>query len=702
MASEIISSNGEVIGVFYEENRTPVKYTDISNHLVDALIATEDIRFFSHSGIDFRSLARAALKLGYSGGASTITQQLAKMLFTKSPSTDFFERLKQKVKEWIIAVRLERQYTKQEIITMYFNKFDFLYQAVGIKSAAKIYFDSTPDSLKIEEAAVLVGMAKNPFLYNPKKFPENSLKRRNVVIDQMYKNENISRRERDSLIQIPLNIKFSVEDHNIGIATYFREYLRLHLNQWIKEYAKESGKKYNLYRDGLKIYVTLDSRMQRYMEEAMKEHLSNLQEIFFKTHKDNITAPFLEITQEEEETIMRNSIKVTGRYKELVKNGVDQSKIDEIFNKKTKMTLFSWKGDIDTLMSPLDSIRYYKHFLQAGIMSMEPNTGHIKVWVGGINHKHFKYDHVKKGKRQVGSSFKPFVYATAINQLHLSPCYKLPNTRVLFKKEDWDIAEDWYPKNAGDKYGGMISLKEGLARSLNVITARLMKMIGPRPVVALAKKMGITSDIPQQPSISLGTPDLSVYEMIGALSVFANKGMYIEPKYILRIEDRYGSVLLNRENTGIVREVMSEEDSFATLKLMTGVTQYGTGVRLRTSHMSYPFDSSTGYPYAFVNEIAGKTGTTNNHSDGWFTGIVPNLATCVWVGNEDRSAHFEDLTFGQGATTALPIWALFMRKCYNDSTLNVSMDNFESPENMKINVDCKDGVYNDKKNDTEF
>ncbi len=693
LASEIISFDREVIGAYFRENRSRIHYEELSPYLIDGLISTEDERFRDHSGIDIKSLLRAMIKFGKEGGASTITQQLAKMLFTKRPSRSVIKRLEQKIKEWVIAVRLERQYTKNEIITMYFNKFDFLYQAVGIKSATRTYFDKLPKDINIQEAATLVGMAKNPSLYNPVRYYNRSIKRRNIVLSQMYRNDKISKTELDSIKQLPIELNFKQNNHNQGIATYFREYLRLELDKWLKTKTKPNGETYNLYKDGLKIYVTIDSRMQRYAEKAVKDHLSNLQRIFFEMQKNNKTAPFVDITKEEERDILKSAMKRTDRYKRLKAINTSEEEIEKIFNASVKMKVFAWNGDIDTIMSPMDSIVYYKHFLQTGVMSMEPQTGFVKVWVGGINHEYFKYDHVKRGTRQVGSTFKPFVYATAINQLGLSPCYQLPNTRVTFEKEQWGIMDDWSPKNTDDRYGGMIDLKTALAKSKNAISARLMKMVGPKPIVDLVKKMGVESHIPVQPSICLGSADISLYEMVGAYATFANKGVYTKPILITKIEDKNG-VILDRFVTEN-KEVMSEQVAYAMLKLMQGVTTSGTGVRLKLEKGAYPFDCVTGFPYGFDNPIAGKTGTTNNHSDGWFAGIVPNLVTSVWVGNEDRSAHFRNIVFGQGATMALPIWALFMKQCYANEILSISKEDFEVPKkgNM-IPVDCDKYKYN--------
>ncbi|MDP2089217.1 MAG: transglycosylase domain-containing protein [Flavobacteriaceae bacterium] len=686
LASEVISIDGKTLGKFFHENRTPVQYQDIPQHLIDALIATEDERFYDHSGIDARGTLRAVVMLGKGGGASTISQQLAKNLFTKKVSGNIVLRIIQKIKEWVIAIRLETQYTKQEILVMYFNKYDFNYNAVGIRSAARIYFGKEPIELELHESAMLVGMLKNSSLYNPIRRPEMVLARRNQVFIQMYRNDFINRQERDSLKQLPLNLNINKEDTAEGMATYFREYVRDYLKKWIKENLKPDGSEYNLYRDGLKIYVTVDSRMQRYAEEAMHEHLKNLQSLFFKEHKKNKTAPFYQLNEKEIETTMDQAMKRSDRWYRMKQNGFSENEIRASFKENTQMRVFSWKGEFDTIMSPYDSIRYYKHFLQSGLIAIEPQTGHVKAWVGGINYKHFQFDHVKLGKRQVGSTFKPFVYATAINQLNMSPCDKLPNTPFTIPKEKYGMPLDWTPKNSDDKYGGEQTLKQALANSVNVITARLIDKVSPITVVRLAKSAGIETEIEPNPSIALGAIDLSLFELTGAYSTFANKGLRVEQMMILRIEDKNRMVLA--DFTPKTKEVMDEESAYLILNLLEGVTLYGSGGRLRSGGGNYPDNMVTGYPYKFTNPIAGKTGTTQNQSDGWFMGMVPNLATGVWVGCEDRAAHFYGISRGQGATMALPIWALFYKKCYEDSALNLSKGEFEKPKKLTVNLDC--------------
>ena len=698
LATEVISSDGVTLGKYAFKNRTPVGFKDLPDNLVHALIATEDERFYEHSGIDFRGLARAIVKLGKGGGASTITQQLAKNLFNKGGSSSTLKRLTQKVKEYIVATKLERQYTKNEIIAMYLNTQGFLFNAIGIRSASRIYFGKEPKDLDVQESAILVAMLKNPRQFNPNReiSKKKSLTRRNVVFAQMAKNEFISKEEKDSLQNLPLKINFTPESHNDGLATYFREYLRGYLKKWVKNNPKPNGESYNINRDGLKIYVTLDSRMQQYAQEAVQEHMSNLQGYFFKEQQKNETAPFYDLEEEQIDGIYERARKRSDRYRRMKKNGYSVQQIDSAFNASTDMRVFSWNNqrEVDTILSPNDSITYYKSILRSGLLSIEPQTGHIKAWVGGINHKYFKYDHVEQGKRQVGSTFKPFVYATAINQLGLSPCEKFSNTPYTIPKGRFGIPKAWTPKNSGEKYGGEISLKEALAKSINVISARLIDMVTPENVVRLAKSAGIESRVPKSPSIALGSVELSLMEMTGAYATFANKGMRVEPNMLLRIEDKNGTVLA--DFTPETKEVLSEESAYVVLELLKGVTTAGSGVRLRTSAHYYK-DIITGFPYKFTNPIAGKTGTTQNHTDGWFMGVVPNLATGVWTGGEDRAVHFENIAEGQGATMSLPTWALFMKKVYADKSLNISEEDFEKPEYVGIDTNCgKEPV--DKKN----
>lgn len=688
LATEVISSDGETIGKFYNENRTAIKYSDLPKHLVDALVATEDERFYDHSGIDARGTLRAVTSLGTSGGASTISQQLAKLLFHGEGSRFLPFRMVQKVKEWIIATRLERQYTKQEIIAMYFNKADFVNNAVGIRSAAKVYFGKEPRDLKIEEGAVLVGMLKNPSLFNPIKEKRKELvfKRRNTVLGQMVKNGFLEEAAKESLSKKPLVLDYHPESHNEGIATYFREYLRDFMKTWAKDNPKKDGTEYDIYRDGLKIYTTIDSRMQLYAEEAVDAHLANLQKEFFKQAKTNKNAPFIKLSDAETEKLMDRARRASERWRQMSNQGKSESEIIKSFGIKTDMTVFTWKGERDTIMTPNDSIRYYKHFLQTGVMAMEPRTGHVKAWVGGINYKHFQYDHVGQGARQVGSTFKPFVYAAAIEQQGYSPCDSIIDAPYTIPKGRHNVTETWTPRNSNGTYKGMVTLKYALAQSINTVSAKLIDKVGPDAVIDLVKKLGVKSNIPSQPSIALGAVEITVEDMVAAYSTFANQGVYIKPQVITRIEDKNGVVLY--ETVPESHDVLNKDIAYAVIKLLEGVTESGSGGRLRTDGGGFGYEMMTGYPYVLRNPIAGKTGTTQNQSDGWFVGMVPNLATGVWVGNEDRSAHFKSITYGQGAVMALPIWGLFMKKCYADKELNVSKEPFERPANLSIKVDC--------------
>ncbi|MEO8516234.1 MAG: PBP1A family penicillin-binding protein [Flavobacterium sp.] len=687
LATEIISSDGVTIGKFYNENRTPIKYQDLPKHLVNALVSTEDERFYEHSGIDGRGTMRAVLSFGTSGGASTLTQQLAKLLFHGEGSKFLPFRIVQKVKEWIIAIRLERQYTKEEIIAMYLNKADFINTAVGIRSAAKVYFAKEPKDLTIDQGAMLVGMLKNPSLFNPLRREEKVKDRRNVVLKQMEKNGFLTTAQKESYQEKPIVLTFTPEKYNEGTATYFREYLREYMKNWAKENKKEDGSDYNIYSDGLKIHTTIDSRMQLYAEEAVKEHLKNLQDEFFLEAHQNKLAPFIHVTQPEIDKIMERSMRNTERWRILTEDGKDEEEIKKSFYSKTRMTVFTWKGDKDTIMTPIDSIRYYKHFLQPGVMSMEPQSGQVRVWVGGIDYRYFQYDHVGLGARQVGSTFKPFVYATAIEQLGMSPCDTIIDGPFMIHKGRHNVTEDWEPRNSDGKYRGMVTLKKALANSINTISAKLIDKTGPDAVISLVRKLGVDSEIPSQPSIALGAVDITVKDMVAAYSAFANQGIYVKPQIISKIEDKNGNVVYEPKMES--KDVLSKDIAFAVIKLLEGVTESGSGARLRGSgNGGYAYKRVTGYPYTFTNPIAGKTGTTQNQSDGWFVGMVPNLVTGVWVGNEDRSAHFRTIANGQGATMALPIWALFMKKCYNDPSLHVSKEDFERPANLSIKVDC--------------
>ena len=685
LATIVYSGDMKILGKYYSENRVNVAFEKIDKDVVNALIATEDVRYYEHNGVDFKALLRSFFGVftgGNRGGGSTISQQLAKMMFPRE-RLNKLELVVRKLKEWIIATQLEKYYTKDEILALYLNKFDFLNLAVGIKSAAQIYFNSNQDSLKIEQAAMLVGMAKNPSLFNPIRHNEICLKRRNVVLNQLVKYGYLSSLKYDSLKVLPLGLSFRPEDHNDGLAPYFREYLRdVFLKNWCKSHINsETEAPYNIYKDGLKIYTTIDSRMQNYAEEAVYDHMNDLQKMFSKECLNKKNAPFAwNVSKQEIEGIMNSSVKRSDRYRQLKEDGLSHEKIIEIFHKPVPMRVYSLRGDIDTILSPYDSIKYYKSFLQTGFMAMEPQTGYVKAWVGGINHKYFKYDHVKVSKRQVGSTFKPFVYALAIQE-GLSPCHQVPNIRTCINMPD---GKDWCPDNSDGLKGTgqMITLRRALALSVNYVTAWIMKQYGPHAVVNLVKRLGVTSQIPEVPSICLGTADISVFEMVAANSTFANKGTYIQPTFITRIEDKNGKVL--EEFIPNSNEVFSEEKAYTIIQLMRGVVQEGTGSRLR------------GAKYKLNNQIAGKTGTTQHNADGWFIGLTPELAAGCWVGGEDRSIHFNSITEGQGASMALPIWGKFFVKVYADKTIKLSKADFTKPKNLDPNLEMDCSKYDDQ------
>lgn len=710
LASEVISADQELLGKFYIENRSNIHYADLSPNLVNAIIATEDSRFEKHSGIDVRALFRVTLGLVTGtnrGGGSTITQQLAKNLFPRKENRLFIETFFIKLKEWVTAIKLERNYTKEEIIAMYFNTVDFGSNSFGIKSAAKTFFNKQPKDLTIEESAMLVGMLKAPSRFSPVRNPERAMKRREVVLHQMQKYDYLTEAQYDSLRVIPLDMSnYKMQDHNSGEATYFREYLRQIMSAtkpvrkkyidkiiyaddslqwannplygWIEKNPKPDGTKYNLYKDGLRIYTTINSRMQLYAEEAVTEHLGKeLQPAFYKHWKDREEAPFdfpKSMVRDEAFKLLKASMKRSDRYRKLVAAGVSEDSIRLSFHTKVPMKIFTWKGERDTIMSPWDSIRYCKFFLQAGLMSVEPQTGFVRAYVGGINYTHFKYDHVKMARRQVGSTFKPFVYTLAMQEGDFSPCTKVANIQYSI---DLPEGGKWEPSNANDfKKGEMVTLKEALANSINWISAFLIKRYSPLAVIKIARKMGIVSPIEAVPSISLGTPDITLYEMTGAMNTYAAKGVYIEPVFVTRIEDKNGNVIsrfLPRQE-----EAMSEETAYLMLQLMKGVVESGTGVRLR-------------YKYGINYPIAGKTGTTQNNSDGWFMGLTPDLVTGVWVGGEDRSIRFRTITLGQGANMALPIWGLYMNRIYADPKLKISRGDFEPPAKpLSVEINCEE------------
>ena len=674
VASEIISSDGVTLGKFEKEKTIPVTYKDLPPHLVYALMAKEDERFREHSGIDLQAFARAVAYGGKRGGGSTISQQLAKLLFTKGASQNKFQRAFQKLKEWSVAVSLEKRYTKEEIITLYFNKFDFLHNANGIELASRIYFNKPTKELTLSEAATFVAMLENPVRNNPIKYPEKAKARRNVVLEQMLKTNYIDQATYDKVVAEPIVVDFHpVESVDEGYSAYYKHYLRKEINSYLEEYEKETGKDVNIYRDGLKIFVTLDSKMQKYAEEAIKEHMTNLQKSFDSEQRRNPNRPFYFLKKKQIDDIMLAAMKRTGRYKQLAAEGVSEDSIMMDFKTPTKTTIFTWEGEKETEMSPYDSIRYHKQIAQAGLMSMEPATGDIKAWVGGIDWKHFQYDHVKQGKRQVGSTFKPFVYATAIMNLGMTPCSTVSN--ATYTKGDWVV----------EGKGGNLTLRDALAHSKNPVAVRLIESVSPKKVIQLARDLGVTEEMPNEYAIALGSSDITIYEMLGAYSSFANFGNYIKPEMVWRIEDANGRVIKEVKNE--TKEVMNEMYAYTMIDLMKGVTRFGTASgELRRM----------GIPETV--EIAGKTGTTQNNSDGWFMGITPNLATGVWVGWEDRATHFWSTGEGQGAKMALPIWGIFMKKVWADKELGITPDDkFAKPSNWT--GDCADlqglGGYGD-------
>ena len=688
LATEIISEDGVVLGKYFFENRSRANYNELPENLINAFISTEDVRFRNHSGIDGRALLRAIYGAltgkSSSGGASTITQQLSKMLFTDKPSSGV-ERVMQKLKEWIISGQLEKRYTKDEILTMYLNRFDWVNNAVGIKSASQVYFNKAPIDLNVLESAMLVGMLKNPSYYNPNRRIELTERRRNIVLSQMRKYDVISDYLFDSLVQQPIILNFKKASHNEGLAPYFREYFRGELKKWCATHTKPDGTNYNAYTDGLKVYTTINSRLQQFAEEGMRTHISSLQKDFNNHWKGYTKAPYPDDFEWEQiDEIIDQGMRRSERYRKLKKAGKSIKEIKSIFKKKVQMTLFSWDGEIDTLLSPRDSIKYNKFFIHSGMMSMDPKTGHVKAYVGGINYKHFKYDHVKIGKRQVGSTFKPFLYSLAMQEGY-TPCSEVSNVPVVFDKTRWRLEKDWVPRNSGDEFDEMsLTLKFGLANSINTVTAYIMKQFGPHAVVDLAKKIGIHSKILAVPSLCLGTFDLSVYEMVGAYSTFVNKGVWTEPIFVTRIEDKNGVVLEDFQPK--TQEAMSKETADLMVRMLQGVVDgvyspaagvtRGTGVRLR-------------FKYGFENEMGGKTGTTQNQSDGYFMGITPNLVTGVWSGCEDRAAHFRTIHYGQGANMALPVFAEYMQRVYADTLESgIYPIDFDIPKSVDLKLDC--------------
>ena len=656
LATEVISADGELLGTYYLENRSNCKYKDLSQPLKDALIATEDSRFYRHSGVDAKALFRVAsgvLTFHRKGGGSTITQQLAKNLFPRDQKMNKVKLVFFKFKEWVVATKLERKYSKDEILAMYFNTVNFGNNAVGIKSAARTYFNKQPDEINTEEAALLVGMLKAPTQYSPRRHYQAALGRRNVVLGQMNKYGYLSKTDLDSIKELPIDLSnFRSQAHYAGLATYFREYLRQFLKEWSRQNPKQDGSYYDIYCDGLKIYTTIDSRMQKHAEEAVEEHVCNyLQPLFFEHIKNAKNAPFVNLSEEQTDRILWAAVKQSERYDRMKDAGATDEEIRAAFNKKVKMSIFTYKGPKDTIMSPFDSIRYLKSFLQCGLMCMEANTGRVKAYVGGTNYEQFQFDHVKLSKRQVGSTFKPYVYTVAMQSGEFDPCTMVPNVPVTITTP----GGTWTPRNSGGyREGQMIPLREALAHSLNQVSAYIMKRYGPHAVIELVRAMGITSDIPEVPAICLGACELSLYEQVGAINCFPNQGVYVEPVFITKICDKDGNVIYNYVPKS--NEAIDQITAFKTVRLMQGVVDYGTGGRLRGQYkLSFP--------------LAGKTGTTDNQSDGWFVGYTPLLTCGVWVGCEDRSAHFRTTALGQGARTALPVFGLFMQKVYGDPKL---------------------------------
>lgn len=727
LASEVVSADGVTLGKYFKENRSFVNYTELNPELLNALVATEDVRFFDHSGIDLRGLVRVAKGIvtgdTNSGGGSTITQQLAKMLFPRENLENKFQLIFRKFKEWVIAVKIEKSYTKNEILTMYLNKYDFLNLAVGIKSAASVYFNTSPDSLKIEQSAMLVGMAKNSSLFNPVRRPELTLARRNVVLSQMKKYGYISKAAYDSLKRLPLGLNYHKVDFKTGLAPYFREYLRATLNAdqpnrknygawqaqkfkedsvewetnplygWCNKNKKADGTPYDLYRDGIRIVSTIDSRMQRYAEEALIYHLSkNLQPAFNKHLRVLKNEPFSnDLTNDAVEGILDQAIKQTERYRLAKLAGKSWDEIKKMFNTPVEMSVFSYKGDRDTILTPLDSMKYTFSILRSSFMSMEIGTGFVKAYVGGPDYRHFMYDMVTGGKRQVGSTVKPFLYTLAM-QNGMLPCTKVPNVKQQFILPDGKI---WEAKNAeSTKFDNkMVTLKWGLAHSVNQVSAWVLKQFNPQSVVDVMKKMGVYSPIDPVPSIFLGTSDITLYEMVGAYGTFANKGVYTHPIFVSRIEDRHGNVISTFRTEK--HDAIDDQTAYLMINLMEGVVDNGSGGRLRW-HPDYG---------GFKGQIAAKTGTTQNHSDGWFIGLTPQLVNGIWTGAELRSIHFDDLKTGQGANMALPIWGYYMKKVYADHTLPYRTDAvFERPANFSVNINCDDPESQelDKDNSEEF
>ncbi|WP_286779011.1 MULTISPECIES: penicillin-binding protein 1A [Sphingobacterium] len=663
LASEVITEDHKVLGTYYVQNRSNVKYSELSPYLVKALVSTEDKRFYDHSGIDYLRTFTVIFHTltGNKQGGSTITQQLALNLFSDGRQKNFLKRVIQKFQEWITAVRLERNYTKDEIITMYFNTVDFgAYNTYGIKSAARTYFNTTPDKLTADQAALLVGMLKGPGVYSPVRYPQNAMKRRNTVLNNMVAANFISAEEATKAKEKPLGLELKIANYGEGLAPYFRAVLKDEIK---KEFAKLSitkpdGTPYDLDRDGLKIYTTINMSMQQYAEDSQKEWMKQLQSKFAAQWKNR--DPF----KGDKAKLLVSGMKRSDRYRILKEEGLNEDEIKKAFNVKVPMNIFTWKGSVDTMMTPMDSIKYNKLMLRNAMMSMEPKTGHIKAWVGGIDFDHFKYDQVKMGTRQVGSTAKPFTYAVAIDNGY-SPCYSIPNYQQTYN--------GWTPR--GNAQGGNpITLAKALAYSQNYATAYLVHEVGAAEVAALTKRMGITSDVPNYPSISLGAYEASVFDMVGAYSAFVNQGTWIEPTAILRIEDKNGTPIYDKAPK--VVKALNSESAYIIVDMLKKVVSQGTARRIQ-------------WMYKLTNPIGGKTGTTNDNSDAWFIGITPELVTGVWTGAEDRGISFDRMEYGQGAAAAMPVFAYYMQKVYKDSNLKYTKGDFEQPQGGLTRViDC--------------
>ena len=714
LATQVIAENGEILTTFHIENRSYVSFEELSPNLVHAAVATEDVRFYNHSGIDFRSLARVIFKtlLGgdsSQGGGSTLTQQLAKTLYPREdvssriPGVSKLKMVWIKLKEWVTAVKLERSYTKDEIMTMYMNQVFFGSNAYGIKAAAQTFFGKSPIDLTVEEAATLVGMVNKPTRYNPAINPDKSLVRRNFVISQMSKAGYLTKEQKDSIQNIPITLSYQVQDHNAGVGPYFRDMLRRTMNAkeprrssysqyedyvvdslqwadnafygWLNKNLKADGTRYNLDRDGLRIYTTINYKMQKYAEEAVAEHLGkDLQKSFWRDIRWKKNKPFSDdVDQATVDMLMKQARRWSDRYRIMKNEGASEAEIWKSFSVPTKMRVFSWnrQGYIDTVMTPDDSIRYYKSHLRAAFMAIEPHTGHVKAYVGGPNYRYFKYDNVRQGKRQVGSTIKPFLYTLAMQE-GMTPCDKVVNVPQTFLVQD----TTWTPKSTDrDEWiGQTVTLKWGLTKSSNNISAYLMKQYGPHAMADMMRKMGIGCHIDETYSLCVGSADIPVYDMVAAYNTFPSKGVFVTPIFVTRIEDNDGNLL--GEFNNLKREAVSDYTAYLMANLMQGVVNSGTGVRLRAK-------------YGLKGEIAGKTGTTNDQSDGWFIGYTPSLTAGVWVGAEDRQVHFESLSLGGGSNMALPIWGLFMQKVRADGTLGVSeTDRFMAPPGVTLQLDC--------------